>query len=117
MALRLALWNLVSRAIDGWPAGIGETPWSTVDRGVGQAHAAAEALTCMLHIRLSDPSRVPSLIDFFGRVSGIATPTSDPHVVAVELPGAPSAAQERREVRNYLQTWLVLEGGCDANVI
>lgn len=71
----------------------------------------------MLHIHLADAGRARSLLEFFGRISGIAQPTIDPHVIAVELPGVPTALQERREILNYLESWRTLEDGCGTRVV
>jgi hypothetical protein len=71
----------------------------------------------MLHVRLSDPGLSPSLRGFLARVSAAAELTTDPRVLAVELPGAPSPAHELREIVNYLDTWQGLTGGCTIETV
>ncbi|MGZ4354072.1 MAG: hypothetical protein ACXVZ4_11035 [Gaiellaceae bacterium] len=71
----------------------------------------------MIRIRITDRGYAESLRDFLLRIGAAVDRTSDPHVLLATLPGALSAAHERRELANYLRTWRQLAPGCAAELL
>lgn len=70
----------------------------------------------MLRIRLGDPLQAVSLYEFLVGVGVGVERTSDPDLLSASLPGAPSPAHERRELTGYLETWLGLNPGFEAEI-
>lgn len=58
-----------------------------------------------MRIKLSDPTRLDELCDFFQSVHAVATRNAE--TVVVDFPGVPRPAHTR-QLRAYLQTWLAL---------
>ena len=70
----------------------------------------------MFRIRLGGPQQALSLLEFLAGVAVEAERTTDPDLLSASLPGAPSAAHERRELAAYVQTWLGLNPGFEAEI-
>jgi hypothetical protein len=68
-------------------------------------------------IRITELEHVESLRDFLLGIEADVKRSSDPHVLLATLPGALSAAHERRELRNYLLTWRKLASGCAVELL
>jgi hypothetical protein len=71
----------------------------------------------MIRIRIDEREHAESLRDFLLDVGGAVQRTSAPHVLLATLPGALSAAHERRELANYLRTWRELASGCAVELL
>lgn len=61
-----------------------------------------------MQISLSDPSRLVELRDFFSRAQALAVVEGD--VLDVELVGGRDPSDDRRQLANYLDTWLKIYG-------
>jgi hypothetical protein len=68
-----------------------------------------------LHVFVSNP-RLLFDLQFFLRRMGCATIHVHSHELEVEVPGAPSEAQGRREVQLYLALWQGRKQGSDVEV-
>jgi hypothetical protein len=66
-----------------------------------------------MRIKLSDPTRLDELRDFFESVHALAT--HDDETVTVELAG-PRGQADTRQLRAYLQTWLSLRAATGQRV-
>ena len=69
-----------------------------------------------LHVYVSNPRLVYDL-QFFLRRVGCASIQVNWNELEVELPGAPSEEQARREVEVYLALWLGRKRDVDAHVV
>ena len=70
----------------------------------------------MLRIRLGNHLHTALLCEFL-RGAGVGVErTSDPDLLSAWLPGAPSPEHERRELTQYVETWLRLNPGAEAEV-
>jgi hypothetical protein len=71
--------------------------------------AADQSGVLTIRIRISDPTRLGDLRDFFRRVSALAV-EHNATTLDVSLVGALSRSEEQRHLRAYLDTWLRLRG-------
>jgi hypothetical protein len=61
-----------------------------------------------MRISLSDPSRLVELRDFYSRAQARAVVDGD--ALDVELVGGRDPSRDRRQLANYLDTWLKIYG-------
>lgn len=67
-------------------------------------------------LRLSDPETLSDVCAFFRRVHVDARERGD-GLLTVEIPGAPSALHEWREITGYVATWNALNPGAAVELL
>jgi hypothetical protein len=69
-----------------------------------------------MQVRISDPARVPDLIEFLGRASCVAVHRRG-CIIEVALPHAGGPARARRELELYLAAWCGLHPNVAAELV
>jgi hypothetical protein len=69
-----------------------------------------------VYVYISDPDQILSLQEFL-RETGCTAERRRSHELVVDLHGAPSEAQARREVNVYLASWQARNPGVEAYIV